>query len=159
MNAVGIDVSSRKSTVAVLRPLGEVVCLPFDVSHDADGLASLAEKLKAIDGETRVVMEHTGRYYEAVAKALHEAGLFVCAVNPLLIKEYGANSLRRVKTDKSHLGLDFLFAGFLGVIHAFQLAPMRPSTADFRRDHAIRRAFGFDDLVFADVQSDVVIAL
>ncbi len=25
MNAVGIDISSRKSTVAVLRPLGEVV--------------------------------------------------------------------------------------------------------------------------------------
>lgn len=75
MNAVGIDVSSRKSTVAVLRPLGEVVCLPFDVTHDIAGLASLAEKLKALDGETRVVMEHTGRYYEAVAKALHEAGL------------------------------------------------------------------------------------
>ncbi len=32
MNAVGIDVSSRKSIVAVLRPLGEVVCLPFDVT-------------------------------------------------------------------------------------------------------------------------------
>lgn len=60
MNAVGIDVSSRKSTVALLRPLGEVVCLPFDVTHDIAGLASLAEKLKAIDGETRVVMEHTG---------------------------------------------------------------------------------------------------
>ena len=101
MNAVGIDVSSRKSTVAVLRPLGEVVCLPFDVTHDIAVLASLVEKLKAIDGETRVVMEHTGRYYEAVAKALHEAGFFVCAVNPLLIKEYGANSLRRVKTDKA----------------------------------------------------------
>ena len=42
MNAVGIDVSSRKSTVAVLRPLGEVVCLPFDVTHDIAGLASLA---------------------------------------------------------------------------------------------------------------------
>ena len=55
MNAVGIDVSSRKSTVAVLRPLGEVVCLPFDVTHDIAGLASLAEKLKALDGETRVV--------------------------------------------------------------------------------------------------------
>ena len=101
MNAVGIDVSSRKSTVAVLRPLGEVVCLPFDVTHDIAGLASLVEKLKALDGETRVVMEHTGRYYEAVEKALHEAGFFVCAVNPLLIKEYGANSLRRVKTDKA----------------------------------------------------------
>lgn len=98
MNAAGIDVSSRKSTVAVLRPLGEVVRVPFDVTHDAEGLASLAEQLKALDGETRVVMEHTGRYYEPIAKALHEAGLYVSAVNPLLIKEYGANSLRRVKT-------------------------------------------------------------
>ena len=46
-------------------------------------------------------MEHTGRYYEAVANVLHEAGFFVSAVNPLLIKEYGSNSLRRVKTDKA----------------------------------------------------------
>ena len=51
------------------------------------------EQLKAIDGETRVVMEHTGRYYEGIARVLHEAGLFVSAVNPLLIKEYGNNSL------------------------------------------------------------------
>ncbi len=101
MNAAGIDVSSRKSTVAVLRPFGEVVRLPFDVAHNTEGLASLAEQLKSLDGETRVVLEHTGRYYEPVAKALHEAGLYVSAVNPLLIKEYGANSLRRVKTDKA----------------------------------------------------------
>lgn len=46
-------------------------------------------------------MEHTGRYYESVANVLHEAGLFVSAVNPLLIKEYGGNSLRKVKTDKA----------------------------------------------------------
>lgn len=101
MNAAGIDVSSRKSTVAVLRPFGEVVCLPFDVAHNSEALTSLAEHLKALDGETRVVMEHTGRYYEPVAKALHDAGLYVSAVNPLLIKEYGGNSLRRVKTDKA----------------------------------------------------------
>lgn len=101
MNAAGIDVSSRKSTIAVLRPFGEVVRVPFEVSHTAEGLASLVQQLKAIDGETRVVMEHTGRYYEAVANVLHEAGFFVSAVNPLLIKEYGGNSLRRVKTDKA----------------------------------------------------------
>lgn len=101
MNAAGIDISSRKSTVAVLRPFGEVVEVPFDVQHNAEALTSLAEQLKSIDGETRVVMEHTGRYYESVAKTLHEAGLFVSAVNPLLIKEYGNNSLRRVKTDKA----------------------------------------------------------
>lgn len=51
MNAAGIDVSSRKSTVAVLRPFGEVVRLPFDVAHNTEGLASLAEQLKALDGE------------------------------------------------------------------------------------------------------------
>jgi len=101
MNAAGIDVSSRKSTVAVLRPFGEVVRLPFDVRHSAEDLAVLAQELKAIEGETRVVMEHTGRYYEGIAKVLHEAGLFVSAVNPLLIKEYGNNSLRKVKTDKA----------------------------------------------------------
>lgn len=101
MNAVGIDVSSRKSTVAVLRPFGEIVRSPFDVAHSTEELAFLAKQLKELDGETRVVMEHTGRYYEPVAKALHEAGLYVSAVNPLLIKRYGANSLRNVKTDKA----------------------------------------------------------
>lgn len=101
MNAAGIDVSSRKSTVAVLRPFGEVVYEPFDVTHNTEGLNSLVEQLKALDGETRIVMEHTGHYYEPVANALHEAGLYVSAVNPLLIKEYGGNSLRKVKTDKA----------------------------------------------------------
>lgn len=101
MNAAGIDVSKNKSMVSVLRPFGEVVMLPFEVKHSISGLQELAEQLKAIDGETRVVMEHTGRYYESVANMLHEAGLFVSAVNPLLIKEYGANSLRKVKTDRA----------------------------------------------------------
>ena len=70
MNAAGIDISSRKSTVAVLRPFGEVVEVPFDVQHNAEALTALAEQLKSIDGETRVVMEHTGRYYESVAKKM-----------------------------------------------------------------------------------------
>ena len=101
MNAVGIDISRGKSTVAVLRPFGEVVMLPFEVKHSNAELLALAEQLKSIDGETRVTMEHTGRYYEPVANALHNSGLFVSTVNPLLIKEYGGNSLRKVKTDKA----------------------------------------------------------
>lgn len=101
MNAVGIDVSRGKSMVAVLRPFGEIVMLPFEVGHSNAELNALAEQLKSIEGETRVVMEHTGRYYEPVANALHNSGLFVSAVNPLLIKEYGGNSLRKVKTDRA----------------------------------------------------------
>ena len=66
MNAAGIDVSSRKSTVAILRPFGEVVKLPFDVRHNTEDLAALAAQLKSIDGETRVVMEHTGRSHRSI---------------------------------------------------------------------------------------------
>ena len=101
MNSVGIDVSNGRSMVAVLRPLGEVVSAPFEVRHDSASLLSLSQFLQELEGESRVVMEHTGRYYESIAKSLHEAGLFVSAVNPLLIKNYGGNSLRKVKTDKA----------------------------------------------------------
>ncbi len=100
MNTVGIDVSKGKSMVAVLRPLGEVVTLPYSVNHTTSELSELANSIKSLDGETRVVMEYTGRYYEPVAQILHEAGLFVSVVNPILIKQYGNNSVRPVKTDK-----------------------------------------------------------
>ena len=46
-------------------------------------------------------MEHTGRYYEPLFFQLTQAGLFVTAVNPKLIKDFGTNSLRKVKSDKA----------------------------------------------------------
>lgn len=101
MNAVGIDVSKGKSMIAVARPFGEVVSKPYEVRHTASELKELADYLKSLDGETRVVLEHTGRYYEPVAQMLHDAGIYVSAVNPKLIKDYGNNSLRKVKTDKA----------------------------------------------------------
>ena len=100
MNAVGIDVSKGKSMVCVMRPFGEVVLEPFEVLHTAQSLNDLAGKLKALDGETRVVMEATGNYHKPVAFVLHDAGLFVSVVNPVLIHDYDNNSLRRVKTDR-----------------------------------------------------------
>lgn len=101
MNAVGIDISKGKSMVSVMRPLGEVVAKPFSVRHTGSVLKELADYLKSLNGETRVIMEHTGRYYKPVAQFLHDAGLYVSAVNPKLIKDYGNNSLRKVKTDKA----------------------------------------------------------
>lgn len=87
--------------IAVLRSFGEVAVKPYAVPHTASELRKLALSLKSLDGETRVILEHTGRYYEPVAQILHDSGIFVSSVNPLLIKEYGNNSLRRVKTDKA----------------------------------------------------------
>ena len=100
MNSVGIDISKGRSTIAVMRPFGEVVIAPFEVRHTDSELSELARQLKSLDGETRVVMEATGNYHAPVAKQLHDAGLYVSVVNAKLVHGYGNNDLRRVKTDR-----------------------------------------------------------
>jgi len=101
MYAVGIDVSKGRSTVAVLEPLGKTVAKPFEVRHTKSGMNDLVNYLNTLDGECRIVLEHTGRYYEPMVRWLSGAGLFVSAVNPKIIKDFDNNSLRRVKTDKA----------------------------------------------------------
>ena len=100
MNSVGIDISKGRSTIAVMRPFGEVVISPFEVRHTDSELSELAKQLKSLNGETRVVMEATGNYHAPVAKLLHDAELYVSVVNAKLVHGYGNNDLRRVKTDK-----------------------------------------------------------
>ena len=71
MNAVGIDVSKGKSTVAIYRPGDQVILSPRNFHHTQTGINSLIEIIKGLDGETKVCMEHTGRYYEPVATWLY----------------------------------------------------------------------------------------
>ena len=101
MNAVGIDVSKGKSMVAIMRPFGEIVVSPFEIKHTSSDINSLIELIHSVDGESRIVMEHTGRYYEALAHELSAANLFVSAINPKLIKDFDNDSLRKVKSDKA----------------------------------------------------------
>ncbi len=101
MNAVGIDVSKRKSTVTIRQPGDKVVLAPRDYRHTQSSINELIATIKSLDGETKVCMEHTGRYYEAVASWLSAAGIFVSAVNPWLIKDFGNESIRAPKTDKA----------------------------------------------------------
>lgn len=100
MNAVGIDVSKGISTVTIARPFGEIVRMPFDVRHTVEELNQLADLILALDGETRVVMENTGRYHEPIADALCNAGIFVCVVNAKLTHDYGGDTIRYARTDK-----------------------------------------------------------
>ena len=100
MNAVGIDVSKGKSTVAIMRPFGEVVAEPFEVLHTDTELRKLACFLEKLPGETKIVMEYTGNYWQPIANVLYDAGIFVSIVNALLIYKYGNNSIRKGKTDK-----------------------------------------------------------
>lgn len=99
----GSSESNGRSTVAVLQTKTTIVLKPFTVAHNADGLNSLVKTLKTFGEDTKIVMEHTGRYYESIALSLHKEGFFVCTVNPLIIKDYsnGGNALRRVKTDNA----------------------------------------------------------
>lgn len=91
MNAVGIDVSKGISTVAVIKPFGEIMKMPFDVLHTEEELNKLAKLILSFNGETRVVMENTGRYHEPIANALVNAGIFVSVVNAQLTHDYGGD--------------------------------------------------------------------
>lgn len=74
MNAVGIDVSKGKSMVTILRLFGEIVIKPFEVKHTSSEMNALISRIKNIQGESRMVMEATGHYYEPIAHALTQAG-------------------------------------------------------------------------------------
>lgn len=101
MNAVGIDVSKGKSMVAIIRPFGEIVSSPFEIKHTSSDINLLIERINSVEGESRIVMEHTGRYHEALAQKLSAANLFVSSINPKLIKDFDNDSLRKVKSDKT----------------------------------------------------------
>ena len=100
MNAIGIDVSKGKSMVAVMRPMGEIVHKPFELIHDDFNLKCFAVEVASMGSDTRVIMEATGRYHEPLAAVLNALGLFVCILNPIVIKQSGAGSVRKVKSDK-----------------------------------------------------------
>lgn len=101
ITAVGIDVSKSKSTVAIRRPGGKIVKLPFDVQHNVVELQQLISTLQSIGGDIRIVMEHTGMYWRPIALTLMNAGFFVSIVNAMLIHDFTDNSIRKVKTDRA----------------------------------------------------------
>ena len=102
---VGIDVSKLKVDIALLTD-GKVKSKVLD--NSAAGHASLLEwlaKSKADLAAMHVCMEATGVYYEALAQALHEAGLKVSVVNPSCIKGFGRSENIRNKNDAIDAGL------------------------------------------------------
>ena len=123
MNAVGIDVSKRKSMMAALRPMGEVALPPQEFLHTEGGLEQMADAIIALGEDTRVIMEATGRYHEPIAAALHEYGIYVCVLNPLLIKQSGGGSIRKVKTDKAD-AMKIAKYGLDNWVHLREYTPM-----------------------------------
>ncbi|NRT35886.1 transposase [Clostridium beijerinckii] len=115
MISVGIDVSKEKSTVCILKPYGEIVRSPYEITHTESQIAELVSMIKCLDDEVRIVMEATGNYHLPVLSFLKEHGIFVAVINPLIMKKYASIILRKGKTDKldsikiANYGLDNWF--------------------------------------------------
>ena len=101
MVSVGIDVSKGKSTVCLMRPFGEIVAGPMEITHVDSELKTLVKLLKSLSDDVKVVMEATGVYHLPVLTYLKENGIFTAVINPYQMKQYRVQGLRRVKTDKA----------------------------------------------------------
>jgi transposase len=98
MDILGIDISKSKFDVALLRD-GQYHTATFN--NNTGGFVKLRKWLKKHDAnQLHACLEATGRYGEALALFLHEAGYQVSVVNPSRIQAYAASQLRRNKTDK-----------------------------------------------------------
>ena len=86
MISVGIDVSKGKSTVCILKPYGEIVSKPFNITHTQKDLSELSSMLFRLNDEVKIVMEATGIYHLPVLTYLQEKGFFVSVINPYLMK-------------------------------------------------------------------------
>ena len=80
----------------------------FDVYGEALGHKHFANTpdgfrafFKVLEKNHWVVMEATGSYHHRLALFLHEKGIALSVVNPLVIKRFIQMKLNRVKTDKS----------------------------------------------------------
>lgn len=96
---VGIDVSKKKLDVALLFN-GKVKSKV--VENSLSGHKQLIDwlgKSKIPLAEMHVCMEATGVYYEALAFALHDAGLKISVVNPACIKGFAQTENLRNKND------------------------------------------------------------
>ena len=101
---VGIDVAKAKLDIHVL-PDGTA----FSVPRTPDGLADLAQRLRALAPE-RVVLEATGGLETVVLAALGVAGLPVVAVNPRQMRDFARATGQLAKTDTLDAALIARFA-------------------------------------------------
>ncbi len=101
MICVGIDISKRKSTAAILNVQGEVIRSPFEFRHTKSGFEELLTYVKDYPkNEVKFIMEATGIYHLALLEFLKGKGYFVHVANPLLIKKFFDAEIRKGKTDR-----------------------------------------------------------
>ncbi len=100
---LGVDISKAKFDVALLVDDRKYRSKVF--SNDAAGFRALLEwiGLHVAGGqqEAHVCMEATGVYHENLALFLHDQGIAVSVVNPMLVKRFVQSEGIRAKTDSA----------------------------------------------------------
>lgn len=139
MLSVGIDVSKEKSTVCAMRPLGEILVMPFEISHTDSDLSEVVRMITRLDSDVKIVMEATGIYHLPVATFLRENGLFVSVINPYEMKLYRAQDLRKVKTDKR----DSMTIANYGIDKWFDLREFTPQEDVYAELRLLGRQYRF----------------
>ena len=123
MISVGIDVSKEKSMICILKPYGEVVKSPYEISHTETCVSNLILIIQSYDEEIKIVMAATGAYHLTLLTQFSEANIFVSVINPLIMKKYATTALRKGKTDK----LDAVRIANYGIDNWFKLDEYKPS--------------------------------
>jgi len=137
---VGVDVSKKKFDVYFERADGRGKGKVF--ANDAEGVAALLAwgRAQGVDWtQAGVCLEATGPYGNALAHALHEAGVVVAIENPARIQAFARMLGARVKTDRADARLIARYAR--------QHPPRRwtPPSAHEARLHAL--VSRLDDLI------------
>ena len=104
--SLGIDVGKANLELA-LRSKEDIV-ERTTVPNDSEGHSTLVDWLSkqgASPEETRVCMEASGDFEEAIAQHLYDNGYRVSVVNPRRIKGYASSQLQRTKTDAADASL------------------------------------------------------
>jgi len=125
MLSIGIDISKKKVDVAVYNGTDYVFRTYENSVKGAKEMIKEVKKMKSNErsgkeGKSRIkkresrdrkqkeakselyfVMEATGTYYLTYANTLYEKEYNAYVINPLIIKRYGEEKLRRAKTDKA----------------------------------------------------------
>ncbi|MBB4070358.1 transposase [Salinibacter ruber] len=104
--SLGIDVGKANLELA-LRSKEDTV-ERTTVPNDSEGHSTLVDWLSkqgASPEETRVCMEASGDFEEAIAQHLYDNGYRVSVVNPRRIKGYASSQLQRTKTDAADASL------------------------------------------------------
>ena len=99
---LGVDVSKSKFDVALLLDGKKYRSKVF--GNDPAGFRALLEWIRSNVGEqgnVHVCMEATGVYHENLALFLHDQGISVSVVNPMLVKRFVESEGVRSKTDKA----------------------------------------------------------